>query len=248
MRKNRHIFENERSKIDCEASSSVESDMADNGAAEDQDGSSELPSGAKTNFAAFQSRLQRGDADAVQKLFNDYSERLVDLAGRNIHPALLKRFDGEDVVQSVFRTFFRRQEAGRFQIEHSQQLWRLLVTLTLCKTRSHARKHTADRRDAQADQPLSDQQKLFDREPSQEDALALWEEIDLVIDGLPEKTGEIIAMRLEGCHKSEIADNLGVSRQTVHRILNLIQERLEQRFTLFSIEPTTNPGKDAESM
>ncbi|MCS7470528.1 sigma-70 family RNA polymerase sigma factor [Stieleria sp. ICT_E10.1] len=222
--------------------------MSDNGASRHRQGSSEPPSQRSVDFAAFQSRLQRGETDAVRKLFDDYSRRLVCLAGKNIHPALLKRFDGEDIVQSVFRTFFRRHGAGGFQIEHSQQLWQLLATLTLCKTRSHARKHTADCRDAQAEHAISEDLTILAREPSAEDALALWEEIDLVIEGLPPKTGEIIALRLEGRTKTEIAGQLSVSRQTIHRILNLVLERLEHRFALFSDETATNSEKDSDSM
>lgn len=200
---------------------------------------SNQPSNESFDFQSFQERLQAGESDAVKKLFDDYSRRLVRLAGKNIHPALLKRFDGEDVVQSVFRTFFRRQEAGTFHIEHSQKLWQLLVTLTLCKTRSHARKHTAERRDATADRAMSDENQMFDRQPLPEDALALWEEIDVVLDGLPDRTGEIISMRLEGKTRTEIAKELNLSRQTIHRILKLVQERLAQRFARFSSSDST---------
>jgi RNA polymerase sigma-70 factor (ECF subfamily) len=188
----------------------------------------------------FLQQLQAGDDAATQKLFERYSQRLVQLAGNNIHPALIKRFDGEDVVQSVFRTFFRRQDAGQLEIEHSQQLWRLLVTITLCKTRSHARRHTAAKRDAQAEQPQASHFEFLDREPAAEEALALWEEIDVALQGLPEKTGAILSARLEGKPKSEIAQELNISRQTVHRILNLLEERLDQRFQQYSGDPNTD--------
>ncbi|MEM0924667.1 MAG: sigma-70 family RNA polymerase sigma factor [Planctomycetota bacterium] len=181
------------------------------------------------DFQAFLRSLQAGEPTAANRLFAEYSERLVKLAAKNIHPALIKRFDGEDVVQSVFRSFYRRQEEGQFQIEHSQQLWQLLVTLTLCKTRSHARRHTADRRDARADHTIADQAELLDRHPSDAEALLLWEEIDTVLVGLPERTAEIIAMRLEGMNRSAIAKRLDLSRQTIHRILKLVQQRLQDR-------------------
>ena len=172
----------------------------------------------------------------MQRLFEEYSQRLVRVASQNIHPALLKRFDGEDVVQSVFRTFFRRHEEGRLQVEHSQQLWRLLVTITLCKTRSHARRHTADRRDAKAEEVIASDALLLDREASPQDALALWEEIDVILEGLPDKTGEILSRRLEGMNKSEIASDLSISRQTVHRLLNLLEQRLGERLERISAE------------
>ena len=184
----------------------------------------------------FLDQLKAGEHSAAQKLFERYSHRLVRLAGNNIHPALIKRFDGEDVVQSVFRTFFRRKDAGKLTIEHSQQLWKLLVTITICKTRSYARRHTADKRDVQAELRIESHLQLLDQEPSPEQALALWEELDVVLEGLPKRTGEILSGRLEGKNKTEIASELHLSRQTVHRILNLLEERLEQRFQLFSEE------------
>ncbi|MEM6471176.1 MAG: sigma-70 family RNA polymerase sigma factor [Planctomycetota bacterium] len=199
------------------------------------------------DFQMFLRRLQAGDSDASKKLFDDYSRKLIRLAADNIHPALLKRFDGEDVVQSVFRSFYRRQEEGRFQIEHSQQLWQLLVTLTLCKTRSHARRHTAEQRDATADRAVPDENLIFDRQPSDVEALALWEEISVVLDGLPDRAAEIISMRLEGRTRSEIAGKLNLSRQSIHRILKLIQQRLEQRFERYSIPISENPGKTRNS-
>lgn len=205
------------------------------------------PENESPGFESFETRLRAGDGEAVRQLFDDYSSKLVQLAGKNIHPALLKRFDGEDVVQSVFRTFFRRHEEGDFCIEHSQQLWQLLVTLTLCKTRSHARRHTAEKRDAQVDQAMADDQPVLDRQPSPEDALALWEEVDVVLEGLPERTAEIIAMRLEGKNRSEIARELDLSRQTIHRILSLVQQRLERRFEEFSSPEPINSEKIEDS-
>ena len=189
-----------------------------------------------TAWQSFRKRLDSGDSVAMQRLFEQYSQRLFHVASQNIHPALVKRFDGEDVVQSVFRTFFRRQGEGELQIRHSQQLWKLLVTITIYKTRSHARRHTADRRNVRAEEAMISDVQILDREANPEDALALWEEIDVALRGLPDKTGEILSLRLEGRHKSEIADQLDVSRQTVHRLLNLLEERLAERLERFSDE------------
>lgn len=193
-------------------------------------------------------RLNQGDSKAMQQLFDKYSEQLIRLASKNIHPALLKRFDGEDVVQSVFRTFFRRQEDGKIQIGHSQQLWHLLATITLCKTRSHARRHTAERRNTRAEEAFVGDLQLFGREPSAEDALALWEEIDVALEGLPDRAGEILSSRLDGKNKSEIATEMNLSRQTIHRILKLVEQRLTERFELFSTELSKSSKKKKDPM
>jgi RNA polymerase sigma-70 factor (ECF subfamily) len=183
------------------------------------------------NWESLRERLEQGDSLAQTEVFELYSIELVRLAEKNIHPVLNRRFDGDDIVQSVFRTFFRRQQEGKFSIEKSEELWRLLVTITVCKTRSLARKHTAKRRDVHSEQQIDDQaHPVPDKRASDQDLFALCEEIDLVLKGLPKKAPEILAGRLEGKTKSEIAKDLNLSRQTIHRILNLVEERLKQRF------------------
>lgn len=174
--------------------------------------------------------LNRQDDDAVGRVFAIYSQRLAHLAACRIDPQLDRRFDGEDVVQSVFRTFFRRHEEGDFDINTDQQLWNLLVTITIFKTRTYARRHKADKRDVAVEQELPEHFGFLAQVPLAEDAIALWEEVDLVLAGLPQKAGLILAARLEGKSKSEIADELGISRQTVHRLCTLLDQRLRERF------------------
>lgn len=171
-----------------------------------------------------------------QRLFEEYSQQLIQLASRHISPALKRRFDGEDVVQSVFRTFFRRLDANGLSVKRSEHLWRLLVTITLCKTRSHARKHRAECRDAQQEMPLDIDRDSVGIEASSEDAMAMWDEIENVVAGLPERTADIISCRLQGMNKTEIAAELNITRQTVHRLLRLVEDQLLDRLESLSQE------------
>jgi len=174
-------------------------------------------------------RLQRGESQAIRDLFDKYSHQLEQIAAKNIHAGLKRRFDGEDIVQSAFRTFFRRQQDNQFRIKHSDQLWRLLVRITLCKTRSHARRHTAARRDAKAEKAGAVDWESLGQEASPQDVIALWEEVDAVLEGLPDQAGDILFKRIEGETKSDIARQLNLSRQTIHRILKLVETRLSER-------------------
>ncbi len=189
-------------------------------------------------------KLGSGDSQAVRQVFDDYSTQLVRLASRNISPALAKRFDGEDVVQSAFRTFFRRLQAGTLTIRHTEHLWRLLVTITLCKTKSYARRHRADRRNVATERPAVDEQQFGPVSASEEDLLALQEEIDLVLEGLPPHTTEIVSGRLAGKGKTEIAKELGLTRQTVHRLLRLVESRLTERLDHLSTPMTKPDGSE----
>ena len=134
---------------------------------------------------------------------------------------------GEDVVQSAFRTFFRRGHAGEFRIDSSAQLWQLLVKITVLKARAKARHHTAGVRDAGVERDAGP--GAFEpaaREPGPEEAAALVDQVEALLRGLPPLYGQLLGLRLQGRPVTEVADELGVSRQTVHRALNLLQDRL----------------------
>ena len=62
-----------------------------------------------------------GDERAAKELFDSYVERLMALARRRISQRLASRVDPEDIVQSVFRTFFGRVKAGEFHFEDKVQ-------------------------------------------------------------------------------------------------------------------------------
>jgi RNA polymerase sigma-70 factor (ECF subfamily) len=96
-------------------------------------------------------RLQEGDPQAAARVFVRYSRQLRRLAEQHLSRQLAGRLDGEDIVQSVFRTFFRRSAQGEFHIDCSAQLWQLLVKITLRKAQAQGRSHTAERRSAGAE-------------------------------------------------------------------------------------------------
>jgi RNA polymerase sigma-70 factor (ECF subfamily) len=176
-------------------------------------------------------RWQSGDQQAARQLFERYAQRLTRLAEQHLSRRLAGRLDGEDVVQSVFRTFFRNGAEGKFAIDGSAQLWQMLVKITVLKTREKARYHTADKRDAQAEQ-AGDAADWLARavahEPGPDEAAALVDQIDALLRGLPELHARVLERRLQGNHVTEVAAQLGVSRQTVHRVLNLLQARLAE--------------------
>src|SRR5262249_8433080 len=70
-------------------------------------------------------RVRAGDPRAAEELFVRYARRLTRLAEEYLSRKLAARLDGEDVVQSVFRSFFQRTARGEFHIDSSSQLWNL---------------------------------------------------------------------------------------------------------------------------
>jgi RNA polymerase sigma factor (sigma-70 family) len=182
-------------------------------------------------------RLRRGDPQVAAELFTRYAQRLTSLAEQQLSRKLAARLDGADVVQSVFRTFFRRSAAGEFRIDSSVDLWRLLVQITLQKARAYGRHHSADMRDVAAEAPGGGAASLAHavaREPGPAEAAALLDQIDELLCGLPPLYCELLQLRLEGHNVCETAARLGVSRRTVHRALQLLRQRLTRNSAPFS--------------
>src|SRR5262245_33045959 len=93
-------------------------------------------------------RFRRGQEDASTLLYLRYAGRLHALAARQSGADLARRLDPEDIVQSVFRTFFRRAARGEYEVPDGEEIWRLLLVIALNKVRAAAVHHRAAKRDA----------------------------------------------------------------------------------------------------
>jgi RNA polymerase sigma-70 factor (ECF subfamily) len=183
---------------------------------------------AESPIAELVEGLRSGNPEAAAAVFARYGQRLTCLAEQHLSRKLAARLDGADVVQSVFRTFFRRSAAGEFRIDTSDELWRLLVQITLQKARARSRNHRARVRDVAAEVPGGGALLLHavSHEPGPEEAAILVDQIEALLRGLPDVYADLLQLRLEGYSVSDTAERLGVSRRTVHRALRLLQQRL----------------------
>src|SRR5262245_43708148 len=85
-------------------------------------------------------RLREGDAEAAQKVWERYFERLVRLAGSRLPNHARRDFDEEDVALSALRTFFAGAAEQRFpQLTDRNDLWALLVLITRRKASAYVR-------------------------------------------------------------------------------------------------------------
>ena len=114
---------------------------------------------------------RHGDQDAARQIVERYFDRLLVLARRRISQRLASRVDPEDIVQSVFRTFFVRLKDGQFVFEDEDDLCKLLMRITLHKTLRQVAFHKAAKRDPNLETNQGDDHReqlltLLDREPS----------------------------------------------------------------------------------
>jgi RNA polymerase sigma factor (sigma-70 family) len=164
-----------------------------------------------------------------QQVVERYSERLMALARRHLPDRMRRRVDPEDVLQSVYRSFFRRLNDGRFSFEESHDVWRLLAAMTFHKTINAVKYHQRTRRDVRREISLqanddSEAMNLAEVVPSDEDITVLFQCLEKLIANLPENYREIVVQRLEGKRIEEIAQAVNRSRRTVIRVLGHLQD------------------------
>ncbi len=182
-------------------------------------------------------RCKSGDESAAEAMYRRYARRIWALAESQIGDRLRRRVEADDIVQSVFRTFFRRTAAGEFSVDHSGALWHLLVRITLNKVRRQGEFHNAMLRSVKAE---VDGDKLVpaavSHEPTPLEAASLADELQVISAKLGPKDLEIFQLRLQGYSSSDIAARLHCSRQTVWRKLDRIDYWLRKRLEESSCE------------
>lgn len=173
-------------------------------------------------------RIRAGaDQDAALDLYLRYARRLLQLTRQKTPSDLATRLDPEDIVQSVFRTFFRRASAGQYDVPEGEELWKLLLVITLNKVKRKGAYHRADKRDVQRTQPH--QQAELNAKIDGDEALAyqfLQMSVDEVIAHLPPASQMIVRLRIEGYEMAEIAHRVTRSKRTVERVLQSFRARM----------------------
>ncbi len=179
-------------------------------------------------------RWRAGDEEAARTLFNRYVDRLAALARRRLSQRLAPRVDPEDITQSVFRTFFGRLKAGHFAIEDQNDLWKLLVRITIHKTLRQVEFQKADKRDPSRETPQSDPARqalmtIFDRDPTPDAVVGFCDQLEHFLGQLKPQEREILELSLAGHSHLEIAEKLGTYDRKIRRVLERIRGVAERQ-------------------
>jgi RNA polymerase sigma-70 factor (ECF subfamily) len=164
-------------------------------------------------------RWRTGDETAARELYERYAERLIALAQTRMSLRLAGRVDAEDVVQSVFRSFFGAVRQGRYAFRNSGDLWKLLLGITRNKFLFQVEHHTAGKRDANRE-AVGDTNGFVSREPSPEEAAALTDLLESVLGKFDATARQMVELRLQGHQLEDIARAVGRCRHTVLRTLD----------------------------
>jgi RNA polymerase sigma-70 factor (ECF subfamily) len=171
-------------------------------------------------------RLRGGQQDAATELYLRYAQRLRALVRSRCSPQLARRVEPDDIVQSVFRRFFRRVLQGDYDVPPGEELWGLLLVIALNKIRTEEAFHRAGKRDVRISAVAADPGALLADQESDRVILQLC--IEDALGQLPAQHRAMVELRIQGHEVAEIAQNTGRSKRTVERTLQDARSRLRE--------------------
>lgn len=196
-----------------------------------------------TQFPSVQLLAQyvNGNEEAAKRIFDKYVFALISIARSRISPVLQSRIDPDDIVQSACGAFFYNAREKGIVLQRSGELWRLLATYTLNKTRKYIEKELAGKRDPRLEQGEAFWQVALERDPSPEEANILIEELSNFMNKQTPRDQRILELRLRGESVEEIARELAnpspdsqlpaqeVAQATIRRVLRECKLQFERK-------------------
>jgi RNA polymerase sigma-70 factor (ECF subfamily) len=175
-------------------------------------------------------QIRHGDQDAASLLYHRYAHRLLALVHARHYPDLASRVDHEDIVQSVFGSFFRRIRRGSYDVPDGDDLWKLLLVIALHKIRKRAAYHHAAKRDAHRTTGGEAAWRHLELRPddgrSRDGYFVLV--VEEILEQLAPQAREMVRLRIDGHEIGEVARKMGRSRRTVERTLQEIRLKMGQ--------------------
>ncbi|MEZ6141929.1 MAG: ECF-type sigma factor [Zavarzinella sp.] len=167
--------------------------------------------------------IKSGDDKAAHQIWEKYFHRLVGVGRRIISKAHGITSDEEDVALSAFKSFCLRAREDRFpKLEDREDLWKILLTITLRK---------AFRNNRRTNMPMNNEQQfaleqLCAEQTAEETAFMIEEQLEHLLQRIDDpRIKELVLAKLDGKTNQEIAKQLNKSVSFVERKLQLLRQQ-----------------------
>jgi RNA polymerase sigma-70 factor (ECF subfamily) len=179
----------------------------------------------QADFQALVERLRGGDEVAARAVYERFAVPLLRLTRAQLRDGLAAREDAEDVVQSVYRSFFRRFDRGEYHVEQWHDVWSLLSTISIRKCSNRRRYHGAERRAPGRETALERAEPLA-TDPTPEQAALLAETVERLLLRFPPPERAIVELSLQGFTVKEIGVRLGRAERSIYHIREHVRQWL----------------------
>jgi len=207
-----------------------------------------------TNVSNWIELVKAGDSAAATRVWQHYFDRLMRLVRARLHGQNRAVSDEEDIVLSVFNSFYNAAENGRFpDLSDRDDLWRLLLRMAARKVVDKRRHDLRQRRGGKVvlhslDHADDDREiiEAIGVDPSPEMVLMMQESVAQLFFHLGVgQLSDLAGAKLEGYSNAELAQRFGCSERTIERRLHLIREKCQQELVdsnEHASEKTTDRG------
>jgi RNA polymerase sigma-70 factor, ECF subfamily len=175
-------------------------------------------------------RLGARDEEAARYVFDRFAHRLAAMARSRLNYRIRQKIDPEDVLQSVYLSFFLRNQRGQFDLMDWESLRSVLVVITLRKCQRWNTRFRTQARDVRAEVSVQGESgggwEPLSREPTPEEAAILADLLEQLLRGLSPRDRQIVRCSLQGMTAPEIGATIGRSERTVLRVLERVKAEL----------------------
>jgi DNA-directed RNA polymerase specialized sigma24 family protein len=195
---------------------------------------------------------------AARVLWERFAPQLHGLVRRHLNSRIRRREDEHDVLQNAYASFCLGQRDGNATPANREELWKLLVRITMCTVVNTAHRHLAARRDVRREQAEGPQtvadtdfpnwlRDYADRgEPSHEEATIVLDELTRILSQLPPELRTLVLWKMDGFTNADIAAKIGRTVRSVELKMQVIRKRIAQG-ALEGPKPTEKERADLAS-
>jgi RNA polymerase sigma factor (sigma-70 family) len=176
----------------------------------------------------FLARIRDGDEEAARELLRLYEAKVRLVVRRQLPRLLRSRFDSQDFVQSIWRSFFRRVKMSPTELESTENLVGFLARAARNKVIDEYRRASSRKQDVRREESMwegAEPRDLVDGSNSPSGVAEANEALSRLRDFLPEDRRSILDLKAEGLTTVEIAAKLGIGERTVRRVIEDLRRR-----------------------
>lgn len=178
-------------------------------------------------FSELMDRVRAGDEAAATNLLHLYEPEIRrDIRLRLSSPKLRRVVDSMDISQSVFGNFFVRAVYGEFDLEHPEQLLKLLSRMATNKVIDRHRRETARRFKNFVEEPIEDRMVADVNAATASDIVSGVEFLEQFQQRLSVEESEIARLRRDGHAWADIGNKLGKNADALRKQLSRACQRV----------------------